>query len=413
METLKRKIIVIGAGFGGITTVLKLSKSILDFSKFEIILVDRHHHQLYTPSLYEVAAIPKESMSDTYLKSSILLPLEDIIKNQAIMFLCDELVGLNKETKKITLKNTGELDYEFLVFALGSETNYFDIPGLKEYSLALKTFDDAARLRQTIENVITRKISVKIIVGGGGSSGIELVAEFVNFVCKLKQIVHPEARTCNIQFILIEAGQDILPGFDAWIIQKTRKRLAKLGVEIKTDNPITSVNEKAIVLKDGKYESYDILIWTGGVKGPEILKNLGLPLSNRGSIVVNDSLKIEGHANMYAIGDNATFINPKTQKPLAWNVPAAEAEGRIVAKNICRAIEGKTEKRFSPPSKYPFILAIGSKYAIADLLFVCFWGRSGWFAKQLVELRYLLFILPPHQALRTWYRAFSVSQAND
>ena len=94
--------------------------------------------------------------------------------------------------------------------------------------------------------------------------------------------------------------------------------------------------------------------------------------------------------------------NPKTGKPLIWNVPVAEDEGRIVAKNIINAIKGRPLKKYIPWKKYPFILAIGKKYAIADLVFIRFSGLTGWLAKQLVELRYLLFILPFKKALKTW-----------
>ncbi|OHA13944.1 MAG: hypothetical protein A3G49_01750 [Candidatus Sungbacteria bacterium RIFCSPLOWO2_12_FULL_41_11] len=107
------------------------------------------------------------------------------------------------------------------------------------------------------------------------------------------------------------------------------------------------------------------------------------------------------------------MINPKTGKPLIWNVPVAEAEGRIAAKNILRSITGKPLKKFTPAKKYPFILTIGKKYAIADFVYFKFCGFTGWFAKQLVELRYLLFILPPQKAIRTWLLAIRYYTSND
>ena len=107
------------------------------------------------------------------------------------------------------------------------------------------------------------------------------------------------------------------------------------------------------------------------------------------------------------------FINPKTGKPLIWNVPVAESEGKIVAENIIRIISGKEKRKFIPMKKYLFIVVVGKKYAIADLVFVKFSGFFGWLLKQLVELRYLLFILPAIKALKIWLKGLKYFSSND
>lgn len=408
----KKNIVILGAGFGGITAALKLAGINTLQKNYKIILLDKHHHQLYTPTLYEIASIPRQNAGVTLLKSSILIPLEDVVQNKSIEFVCGELKNLNKESKKVLLEDGREISYEFLIFALGSETNYFNIPGLKRYSLPLKTFEDAIKLRNAIEDLLGVKENIHIVVGGAGASGVELVAEFVNFICTLKRGLNLP-KVCKVHFTLAESSQDILPGFDRWIVDKTKIRLAELGIKIKTQTTIVMLDQKEITFRDGTKESYDMLIWTGGVRGPEILKKLDLPLSNAGSLIVDEFLHVLGNKKIYAIGDNSSFINPRTQKPLVWNVPVAEAEGRLVAKNIKRAILGKGEKKFVPLKKYPFILAVGKKFAIADFVSIRFTGIWGWFAKQLIELRYLLFILPPYSALKTWWKNMEVSNLND
>lgn len=412
MTEMKKNIIIVGAGFGGMTAALKLAKKTNYFKNdFEIILIDQHNHQLYTPALYEIASIPKENVADIALKSSILILIENIIKNKPIKFICDELIGLDKENKKIVLQKNGELNYEFLILALGSETNYFNIPGLKEYSFPLKTFDDGVRLRDAFENLVKTRDGIRVIVGGAGSSGVELAAEFVNFVCDLKAKILNHQNKCDVEFTLVEGSPEILPGFKPWVINKAKQRLTDLGITIKTNKIIASVDKRELTYKDGAKETYDVLVWTGGVKGPLIFQKFNLPLSNKGSLVVNEYLEANG--NIFAIGDNSSFNDQATGKPLIWNVPVAETEGRLAAQNIIRAIAGKPKKKFVPMRKYPFILAVGKKYAIADLIFIKFSGFWGWFLKQLVELRYLLFILPPIKALKIWLKGLKYFSSND
>lgn len=411
----RKNIIIAGAGFGGITAALKLAKNIGPHKKdYEIILIDKHHHHLYTPALYEIAAIPKEVTPEAPLKSSILIPINDILRAKPVKFVCDEIIGLRASDNKLILKNSAEIEYEFLILALGSETNYFDIPGLKENSFPLKTYADAAKLRDIIENLVREKENIKIVVGGGGASGVELVAEFVNFICTLQKEILENRKSCAVEFMLLEADSEILGGFEPWALDKARSRLIRLGIKIKTNSVIGSVAPGTITLKSGTTESYDIFIWTGGVKGPEIFKNFGLPLSNKGALLIDEYLQIKnagGH--IFAIGDNSNFTNPRTGKPLLWNVPVAEAEGRLAAKNILLALSGLPPKKFSPLKKYPYILTVGGRYAIADLLFIKFSGFLGLAAKALVELKYLIFILPLRKALTIWFKAVKYYSAND
>ena len=405
--TLK-KIIIVGAGFGGITAALKLSNLLGSFKKeYEIIIIDRYHYQLYTPALYEIAAIPSSKTSDLSFKSEILIPIDDIIKNKPIKFICDEFIGLDVKEKKIILEKGRNFEYEFLILALGSETNYFSIPGLREFSFPLKTFANAIKLRDKIEEKLEKKDKLKIVIGGAGTSGVELAAEFVNFVCSLKKAdgeKKHKTNLCEVEFILIESSPEILPGLEAWVIKKTKKRLAYLGVKVKTGYFIESATETEINFKDGAKETYDILIWTGGAKGPEILKNYDFPLSEKEALKVDNYLCVKEQENIFAVGDNCTFFNSKTQKPLVWNVPVAEAEGKLAAKNIIKKIKGLPLDEFKPFKKYPFVLAVGKKYAVADLIWLRFFGFSGWIIKQLVELRYFLTILPFPKNIKIWAR---------
>lgn len=414
MDADKKKIIIAGTGFGGLSAALELASKKKLIGEHDIVLIDRNRHQLFTPALYEIAALPRTKGNDSSLKTTVLIPVADIIEGKPIIFCQDELTNVKIDEKKIVLKNGGQMPYEFLILALGSETNYFDIPGLKEYGLPLKSFEDALKMRNSLEDILLKKGGLKIVVVGGGPSGIELIAEFVNFVCLLKKELIKEENKCVVEFMLVEAYPEILPGFKPWIIKQTRRRLDSLGIRIKTGTTITALEKQEIVFKNWEREPYDILIWTGGVTGPIILKETSLPLSHKGSILIDEYLRVQGqNDHLFAVGDNSTLLNHKTGKHLIWNVPIAEAEGKLAAKNIIRTIQHKPLRKFIPLKNYPFVLAVGEKYAIADLVFIRVWGLLGWFIKQLIELRYFLFILPTKKALLVWLRGLKYFTAND
>jgi NADH dehydrogenase len=381
---------------------------------FEIVLIDRHRHHLFTPALYELAAIPREYARDESLVSAALIATREIIRGRPIRFVCDEFIGLDQSGRRVLLRKNGEVPYQFLVLALGAQTNYFQIPGLKEYSVPLKTGDDAVDLRNSIEAALAKAKPLRLAVGGAGASGVELAAELVNFVCALKSRPARFPMRCDVSFYLIEASAEILPGADQWIIRRARERLERLGVVVRTGEVIVAVSREEITLRGGERLACDILVWTGGVKGPEILRRLGLPLSAKDTLRTDHTLRLEtDDGRIFAVGDNAWFANPSTGRALAWTVPVAEAEGRHVAREISRALRGQTPLAFRPRSKYPFILAVGRKYALADLLIVHLGGFAGWLIKQAVELRYLLFLLPWPRAFSLWSRNIRLYSSND
>lgn len=404
----KKNIIIVGAGFGGITAALILEKKLRPSTEYELILIDKNAYQLYTPALYEIAAVPKEETGASVLKSAVTIPLEDVILGRRISFRQDELLGLEAKKKIIHLKSGAHFDYEFLVLALGSETNYFNVPGLEENAFPLKTFSDAVRLRNKVAELVKGSGHLRIVIGGGGATGVELAAEFINYICVLKER-RGANQTCNVEVMIVEAAPEILAGFEQWLVRGARRRLEGLGISIKNSCTITSVDQDRITTTTGAV-SYDLLVWTGGVRAPKILQRVGLPANKKGQLIVDESLQvIEG---VFALGDNAGFPD-QNKIPLPRNVPVAEREGRLVAQNIIRALRGRPLLTYVPGKKYPYIVALGKKYAIADLVFVRLSGFWGWTAKLLAELYYLLSILPFGKAARHWISAVRVYVSND
>lgn len=410
-----KTIVVLGAGFGGLTAVLKLAKIIKrkGLAKMcRIILVNKTSYQVYTPALYEIASIPKGEANAICLKTSICIDLEEVASRNGFQVVGGEIKSADQARKIVVLASGEKVAFDYLVVALGAETNYYNIPGLKEHALPLKTFEDAIRLRNKIEEIVISGVSpIHIVIGGAGATGVELSAEFNNFLRYLKERLLSNAKIYNTDIILVDAAPDILPGFTPWLVAKAKNRLGRLGVKILTGRVIAGVDERAVTFRDGSEIAYHILVWAGGVTPVAVLKNLGLPLAPKGQVVVNEYL--EAAPRVWAIGDNTDFVNPESGKPLPGNVPVAEQQALVAAKNIIAEITGARKKIFRPMSKYPYILAVGRKYAIADLVFIRFSGFWGWLAKQLVELRYLIFVLGLKRALSMWWRSVKYSASND
>ena len=407
----KNHIIVVGAGFGGITTALMLAKKIHRVPDYDIILIDRNEYQLYTPALYEIAAVPHREADVIALKSIAAIPIARIVARRPVRFIQNHLSAIDRERREIIFHDGSRLPWRFLVLALGSETSYFNIPGLAQHGHPLKKFEDAIRIRNAIESRLASTTPARIVVGGAGPSGVELIAELANFICMVQKDLPGRARICQHQLTLIEAGPHILNGFAPSTVTRAMRRLTTLGIEIRTNTAIAKVDPEKICTKNRMCIAYDLLIWTGGVTGLPICQPLALPLTPKGNCMVDEYLRVEN--NIFVVGDAAGFYDAHTKQLVPWNVPAAESEGRLVAKNIFRAISGRALRPFHPARSYPFVLAIGEKYAIADLVFFRFWGFLGWIAKLLVELRYLFFILPYKDALRVWHRKVILYMSND
>lgn len=411
LESGRKNIVILGAGFGGITALLTLYYLLRRhrlFPTYNLVLVSKSRQHLYTPALYEIASLPRGQADAVCLKSTICIQIEDIVgRFPEIKFFGETVLALDPERHVISFASGNSISFEYAVLALGAESNYFGIPGLAECACTFKTFEDAVRMRNRAEELLRpASMAPRIVIGGGGATGVELAAEFRGFLNHLAP-----GQGSEVAITIVEASPRILGGFKPEIAAAAERRLARLGVGLATGTRISHVTPANVVLADSRVIPYDLLVWAGGVAPAGVIKSFGLSLDRRGGIIVNEFL--EARARIYALGDNASFIDPKTGRLLPGNVPVAEAEARAIAKNVVAAVLGKRQKPFRPLAEYPFILAVGGKYALTDLVIIRLSGLAGWVLKQLVELRYLLFVLPRSKAIPMWLRAVYYGTAND
>lgn len=415
------KIVILGAGFGGLTAAIELGKLVKSGRlEADIILVDKNPYHTYTPTLYEAAATSKDVANYLNLKSIVTMPIDKIIKDLPIKFINDEVIRIETDrSASLYLKDGGVLTYEYLILALGSETNYFDIPGLKENSLQLKNVYDAFEIRDAAWSAATcgEGQQINVIVGGGGSTGVELASELKVWLRGLE-----EEYKCRVNIKIVEANSTVLKGFSPKIIASVTKRLKKIGVELLTEKIITHVSgedeePKIIKTRDGDEIPYDVLVWTGGVTANRLIQKTSLKLEHGraevggGMTCFTQTEDLLISKKMFAVGD-IVCIKDKEGNPVPMVARAAIDQAKVAAKNISRDINQKSHVEYKP-HKYPYIIAVGGKFAVAKLGPFVIKGFTAWLLKGLVELNYLFSIMPKLKALRIWLKGFFIFMRND
>jgi NADH:ubiquinone reductase (H+-translocating) len=426
----KKTIVILGAGFGGLRAAILLGKKIKKLhltDKYRVLIIDQNDYHTYTPTLYEIATTSKEIANQFQLKEIVTFPIQALLWGTPVEFLKARVESIKPEDATITC-NTGEvINYSHLVIALGSEPNFFNISGLQEYALTLKSFNDALHIRERIATFILEhdgKAPLSIVVGGGGSTGVEFAAELQTWLCEVTGLT---PKVCWARTTIVEGGPTILGPFDKKIIEKAEKRLAALSINVMTNERISSVTKNEVMLASGKKLSADVLVWTGGVKPNSLIASLAIKLDEKsGRVDVTAEMEclpisadLQFSNKIYGIGDATCFVDPTTQRPVPGVARVALMQADIVSKNIIEEIKFSekisTEKHLTKfePRQYPYVIPVGGKYAIAKFGSVIISGFFGWILKGLVELNYLLSIMPKIHAFKFWIKGLNIFIKND
>lgn len=414
-----KRIVILGAGFGGLRAAIMLGKKNKELGKkgYQITLIDRNRYHTYTPLLYEISTTSKETANYLDLKSVTTYSVEGVLLGTSLEFIQGEVISIDLPNKKVQLEN-GEVNYEYLILALGAETNFFDIPGLKENALELKGFNDALKVRDTVWEKIEsarQNEAVDIVIGGAGSTGVELAGEIQEWISQMRK----EGYRCKTSVTLIDAMATILNGFEPKIIKRGAARLKKLATNVLTSEKIIKVENGKVFLESGRIVSYDVLVWTGGVKASSIAERLPLKKEKQGRMTVSSEMlcvlekpELKLGNNIYGIGD-IVCAHDSAGSPVPMVARAAIIQGTIAAKNIINDIKGSGLRLKYKPTKYPYIIPIGGKYAIARIGPLIVAGFFGWILKGLVELNYLFSIMPNTKAFKIWIKGLKIFIQND
>ncbi|HLQ70856.1 MAG TPA: NAD(P)/FAD-dependent oxidoreductase [Bacillota bacterium] len=327
----KPRIVVLGAGYGGLMTTRKLTQQ-LGVEEAEIVLVNKHNYHYETTWLHEVAA-------GTINHNQARVMLSDIVNPSRVRLIYDEVVKINKDEKQVIMKNS-DISYDYLVIALGFETNTFGIKGMKENAFSITDIDSCRMIYDHIEYQFSKynndpspkDESLTIIVGGGGFTGIEFVGELAEQVpklCKKYDIDRSKARIINV-----EAAPSILPGFDKGLVEYGKKSLESRGVEFRIGTKIQECKENGFVVGDDGEEIHaGTVVWTGGVTGNSILGETGFEIT-KGKVTVNSDLRAPGEEDIFIVGDCAWVMNEAEGRPYPPTAQAATQHGETCASNL-------------------------------------------------------------------------------
>jgi NADH:ubiquinone reductase (H+-translocating) len=415
-----RRIVVLGAGYVGISVVQTLSKK-LDLTNHEIVLIDKYQSHVFQGELYEVATALNEKISDhclTRLKETVATPVVDLIDKEKVRFICDEILEVDHDNKRIKLKRENFFDYDYLVVGLGSSNNFFNIPGLEENAFTLKTVEDALKINCHIDQYFynlwdQKKVEdIDIVVGGGGAAGTELAGELVYYLKGLcKKYHYPKGR---VKVTLIE-GSDKLAGFKERGTKMIVKRLKALGVKLHMKSYVTEVakNSLEIKLADGgkKTISHNIFVWTGGVKVNPITAQAFGTKATRGGIEVNPYLQSRKYRNIFAGGDNA-YLRDVDGGRVPMLAQVAWVQGILLAENLIALLKGQGMLPYRIPV-YHLLVPVGGKFALWKSGDRILKGRWVWFLKRLIYYRYYLKVLPFGKATHKFIHSTKIFCEND
>ncbi|MGA1449201.1 MAG: NAD(P)/FAD-dependent oxidoreductase [Candidatus Nanopelagicales bacterium] len=370
------KVIIVGAGFGGLAVAKILSK----YQGISTTLIDRHPYQLFSPLLYQVATggLPEDD---------IAYPVRAAISN--LNFIKSEVKKVDHDKNQIQLSDNRILEYDQLVLATGSTGTTFNIPGVAEHALQMKTIQEARAIKHKLLNTYEEvaenrkpKESLKVVVIGGGPTGVEVAGAIAELQKSLKKEFPEIASFADVS--LVEAGPRLLPMFKEKSSKKAKKDLEILGVKVYLDSMVDRMYESDVHLKNGKVLSAGTFIWAAGVAAYSQWNQLGeVDRSNR--LKVNEYLQLK--ENVWVIGDGANF--EVDEKPLPMVAPVAMQMGRHVAKQILNLRNEKPLKKFSYTDKGQ-MATIGRRRAVVEMPSgIRFSGTFAWLTWLALHVAYL------------------------
>lgn len=381
------KIVVIGAGFAGINFIKKTKNK-----PIQIILIDQNNYHQFQPLLYQVAISGLEP-------DSVVAPIRKLFKSWVNMIYRMAKVDSIDTVNRIVYTDIGSINYDYLVIATGSSTNFYGSSSIEKNSIGLKNINDAINIRswmlQNLElgvegcNSKEKDSLTNFVVVGGGPAGVEMAGALAEFKKYLLRNDYPEIEYGSMKIYLIQSSNRILPSMSEKASHHALKILRNLDIEVMLNCRVTDYDglNTFISTKDGEVViKANNLIWTAGVKGNTI-KGLNENCIVKGNrIKVDQFNQVEGLENVFAIGDVAAMISEKYPKGHSMVAQAAIQQGKTLTINILSKI--KTGK-FKTPFVYKdkgSMATIGKKDAVADLKIIFLNGRLGWWLWSIIHL---------------------------
>lgn len=385
---MTKKIVILGAGYAGVHAAKKLAKKYKKNNEVEITLIDKNSFHTLMTELHEVAGgrVPEESVK---------IELSKIFHRTKVNVVVDYIENVDTDKKVVTTKK-GQFEYDYLIIGTGSEPAFFGVPGVKENGFTLWSLEDALKIREHIKSRFKaasyesdeakRREMLTFIVAGSGFTGIEMAGELLEWKTKLAYDYRVDEN--EVKLIVVEAMSTILNMLDRKQADKAERYMAKHGVEVLKNSPIVEVTSNSIKLKDGQEIPTETLIWTCGIQANQEAAEYGLKTVRAGRLETNEYMEAVGKDSVYVVGDIA-YYEEQEGKPNPQIVEAAEQTAVTAVKNIEESIANSDKKVSFKSNYHGFMVSIGGRYGVANLMGAKLSGFIAMVMKHLVNMYYL------------------------
>lgn len=379
-------VIIIGAGFGGLQAARKLRNA-----PVKVTLIDKHNFHLFQPLLYQVATAglaPEE----------IAYPIRAVIRNQKNLdFLLDKVSAVDF-SERVVHTQTKDLTYDYLIIAIGGETNYFGLKTVADKAFGLKSLSDAVSLRNHILRMFEtavhepdparRRALLTFVVVGGGPTGVESAGALSELIRLVLVKDYPSLNIKDVRILLLEALDILLTSFPQTLRDFTSKVLRNKHIDVRFGASVEDFDGSRVILKGGEIIPAHTLVWTAGIRTAGLVDSLGLPQGRQGRILVDETLRVPDHPEVFAIGD-AGYLEDENKNPFPMVATVAIQQGRKAADNIVHTVKGQPLQPFvyADPGS---LATIGRSSAVAKIGRFEFGGIIAWLLWSVVHVYQLI-----------------------
>jgi NADH dehydrogenase FAD-containing subunit len=364
-----RRVVIIGGGFAGLGVAKALN------GVAEVLVIDSKLSHTYTPWLYEVASGKRGAPPD--------VPFTGLKGYKHVTFIHDKVLEVRSAERVVLCGRGGSYRYDDLVIAVGAVPNDFGLPGVKEYARFLKTSDQAMSIKGEAQALFKRGEG-QIVMVGAGPTGVETAAELALWGRRMGS---------NVKVALLDAGEWPLgAGAHPRVGKLAKDRLAKVGVEYIGQARLLRMTGTEVFYAGPQGErglASDLTIWSGGVKANPIVQTWRLPMDERGRLKIQENFQVSGQPHVYALGDVATVVNPRTGRPDPQSAQVAVSQAHHLGRELARLCKtGRVPRPFKFPRRWELLVAIGGRYAVGDVMGLKTGGFLFYLLRQLVDRRY-------------------------
>ncbi|HEV2488543.1 MAG TPA: NAD(P)/FAD-dependent oxidoreductase [Candidatus Acidoferrales bacterium] len=399
---MTRRIVVLGSGFAGMQAVVELDRLFRRAPDYELLLIGRQNYVLFTPLLPQIAS---SQIDPRHIAQAV----RDVRGRRNFRFLRDSVRAIDLANRRIEL-TSGSVSYDSLIFALGSRTNYFGIPGARENTYDFKTLEDAVVLREHVLDLCEhadhiadeaeRRRLLTFVVVGGGYTGVEILCELRDFLFDYVARRYRGIPRDAIRLVLLEASSSILGSIHPLLRAHAMKRLHATGIEIRYNARVTRCDPSSVEINGNEQLPSATVVWTAGVRAHDLAEGLPGPHDRAGRVQVNEHLQLEGFPEVFVAGDSAVVASGESD-PAPQVAPVAIAHGKLAARNVVHRERGVALENYHYVSQ-GMLVSLGARDAVVNIAGIQFHGSLAWLFWNAIHLYKLVELKKQIQVAMDW-----------